>query len=265
MYALAAGGAQDRLWDLLLQLLFAVSRPPSASAPPLAAVAGGPSIRALPAPHRRTEAASAPSGLPSGEAPGANREAIDRAIVCDVLSRRPGAVAAAWRHFVPFVQRVLARLAGRDREVDDLTQEVFERFFRRVDQLRSPDAVRPFLYGIALRVVKRDQRYRWLRRHLQVRTDADEIAVGAGDPETREAGRRLLEHIGALKPEQRSLILARYVEEMELQAVAEAHGLSFNTMRRRLERAWALLDRRIANDDLLAQFRRADGQEEGQP
>jgi RNA polymerase sigma-70 factor (ECF subfamily) len=182
------------------------------------------------------------------------RQARDRAIVCDLLARRHGAVAAAWHHFVPFVTRVTGRLAGPNRDVDDLTQEVFERFFRRIDGLRSPDAVRAFLYGIALRVVKRDLRYRWLRRNLKVSTDTERAVAVTPDPEAREAARRLLGHLHSLKPEQRSLIVARYVEGMELRAVACAHGLSFNTMRRRLEHAWQRLEHRLDEDDLLVDY-----------
>jgi RNA polymerase sigma-70 factor, ECF subfamily len=182
------------------------------------------------------------------------KQAEDRARVLDLLARRDGAVAAAWRHFVPFVDRVLRRLVGRHRDLEDLRQEVFVRFFRKVDQLREPDAVRAFLYGIAFRVSKRDHRYRWLRRHLSVavETDVDAAVEPLSDAQTREAAQRLIEHLDALDSEKRSLIVCRYVEEMTLEAVAYAHGLSFNTMRRRLERAWATLERRIAGDDLLA-------------
>jgi RNA polymerase sigma-70 factor (ECF subfamily) len=187
---------------------------------------------------------------------------MDRAVVCDLFARRPGAVAVAWRHFVPFVRRVLGRLV-QGRDLEDLTQEVFERFFRKVDQLRNPDAVRPFLYGFALRVAKKQHRYRWLRRDLQAAWDGgDEPAgdSGAGlDSDEREAARRLVQHLGRLSPEQRSLIVARYVEGMELEEVALAHGMAFNTMRRRLERAWQALDRRIRDDELFTSYRRTQG------
>jgi RNA polymerase sigma-70 factor (ECF subfamily) len=210
---------------------------------------GGPRLAALE--RGEGEGAKEP---PPGRGTLAN--AADRAVVCDVLSRRPGAVAAAWRHFLPFVQRTVARLAARDGDREDLVQEVFERFFRRVDGLRNPDAVRPFLYGIALRVVKKDHRYRWLRRNLSSGVDACSVPAAASDPELRAAARRLVEHLAALGREQRSLIVARYVEGMDLKAVAEAHGLSFNTMRRRLERAWRLLERRLDGDEVLAAYRR---------
>jgi RNA polymerase sigma-70 factor (ECF subfamily) len=217
-----------------------------------------PSRPPLTAVGREEEAAAAPEpGRGEGTAA---RRALDRAIVCDVLARREGAVAAAWRHFVPFVERVLGRLARRGRDTDDLTQEVFERFFRKIDELRNPDAVRPFLYGIALRVAKRDLRYRWLRRDLEVDVDCEWAESPAADPETREAARRLVDHLGTLKPEQRSLLVARYVEGMDLREVASAHGLSFNTMRRRLERAWHLLERRIDDDDVLGGYLRGGGE-----
>jgi RNA polymerase sigma-70 factor (ECF subfamily) len=209
----------------------------------------------------RAEPASDRGPSPGSAEPGQSGRQMDRAVVCDVLARRPGAVASAWRHFVPFVRRVLGKLVHGGRDVEDLTQEVFERFFRKIDELRNPDAVRAFLYGVALRVAKKEHRYRWLRRDLQVGWDSMDVpAEGAGDggldSDDREAARRLLQHLGTLSSEHRSLIVARYVEGMELEEVALAHGMAFNTMRRRLERAWNALDRRLQHDELFASYRR---------
>jgi DNA-directed RNA polymerase specialized sigma24 family protein len=110
-------------------------------------------------------------------------------------------------------------------------------------------------------VAKKQHRYRWLRRDLQAAWEGgDEPAGGAGlDSDEREAARRLVQHLGRLSPEQRSLIVARYVEGMELEEVALAHGMAFNTMRRHLERAWLALDRRIRDDELFASYRRTQG------
>src|SRR5438045_1493495 len=70
----------------------------------------------------------------------------------------------------------------------------------------------------------------------------------AADPLAREAVARLFGVLAAVGAEDRSLFVARYVEEMELADVAEAHGLSFSTARRRLDRAWTRVRARAARD-----------------
>jgi len=168
------------------------------------------------------------------------------------------AVADAWKRFVPFVQGLLCRM-GHAAEMDDLCQEVFERFFRAVRGIRDCAAVRPFIYGITLRVAKRHQRYRWLRRAVYGVSDAAESSIASeGTAETafesQQAIQYLEKHLNALGPEARALIIARHVDEMELREIAALFGMSFNTMRRRLDRAWTQLSRRARKDESLAAF-----------
>ena len=54
----------------------------------------------------------------------------------------------------------MRRLLGPDRDIEDLSQEVFLRFFAAVPRLREPEAVRSFLFGICVRVTRRERRAR---------------------------------------------------------------------------------------------------------
>lgn len=180
----------------------------------------------------------------------------EQRLVRALREQRVEAITPAWNHFLPFVQRTLQHLANPGPDLEDLTQDVFERFFRKIPELRDPLAVRAFLYGITLRVAKRAQRYRWLRRSMQSAFDAEDydVADTSIDAAAQEALSQLRTHLMALSTEQRSLLVCRYVEEMELRDVAAAHNLSFNTMRRRLEVAWGLLMRRVSSDEALAPY-----------
>src|SRR4051812_31232403 len=62
----------------------------------------------------------------------------------------------AWRRCAPLVTRTLRRLLGPGCDEEDLGQEVFFRFFRNVPALRTPSAVRSFLLGICIRVVRQE-------------------------------------------------------------------------------------------------------------
>jgi RNA polymerase sigma-70 factor (ECF subfamily) len=192
-------------------------------------------------------------------------EGDERALARALIDRGADAVVPAWRLLSPFVERTLRRLLGPDRDREDLVQEVFLRFFRKVPALRDPAALRPFLFGIVARVVKRELRNRWLLRWFTLGGSGTATATAAHpasltggaaeiDPLAREAVARLMRVLAAVSAEDRSLFVARYVEEMELADVAAAHGLSFSTARRRLDRAWARVHARALRDPILGSY-----------
>ena len=121
--------------------------------------------------------------------------------------RRSGAASArrsceAWNRFSPGAAQTLRRLLGPGADREDLLQEVFLRFFKRIGTLREPAAVRGFLFGICVRVVQGEiasrHRRRWLR--LTPTGETPETAVAGPDVEARDAIARyyaLLERLGA--------------------------------------------------------------------
>jgi len=115
-----------------------------------------------------------------GRAQAAPVDEDDLALVLALRRGDAGAVLEAWTRFSPRVDGTLRRMLGPAGEREDLLQEVFIRFFRRVGTLREPSAVRGFLTGICLRVVQGEiagrRRRQWLRLaatdHAGVRPDA---------------------------------------------------------------------------------------------
>jgi RNA polymerase sigma-70 factor (ECF subfamily) len=170
----------------------------------------------------------------------------------------PRAELEAWNRFSPGVDGTLRRLLGPGPEADraDLLQEVFIRFFRRVGTLREPAAVRGFLTGICLRVVRGEiaarRRRRWLR--LTSTGDAPEPAPGERDDESREAVRRYYGLLDRLPGRERSIFVARAIEGLTLEEVAGLHGVSVSTAQRRIERATARVALLARRDPLLATF-----------
>src|SRR6188768_1083940 len=113
----------------------------------------------------------------------------DVALVEALRAGDPRAELAAWNRFALGVDKTLRRLIGPGPDREDLLQEVFIRFFRRVGTLREPSAVRAFLTGICIHVVRgeigRRQRRRWLS--LTPTGDMPEPAPSFPDLEGREA------------------------------------------------------------------------------
>ena len=194
--------------------------------------------------------------------PGAAGAGDDAAMVAALVGRAPGAEREAWRRLRPLVEGTLRRTMGPGEDVADLSQEVFLRFFRGVRRLREAGAVRGFVVGICLHVVRREIRKRWVRRWLRLTPDgeppeqetAQETAI---DLESRDVLRRyyaLLERIGG---EARSLFVAREIEELPMADVAALHGLSISTTQRRLRRVVRRVAAMVAADPVLAAYLRA--------
>ena len=98
-----------------------------------------------------------------------------------------GAELEAWNRFSPGTAQTLRRLLGPGPDREDLLQEVYLRFFRNVRSLREPAAVRGFLAGISVRVVRQEiarrRRSQWLR--LTPTGDAPDAPGPAADVESR--------------------------------------------------------------------------------
>jgi RNA polymerase sigma-70 factor (ECF subfamily) len=180
----------------------------------------------------------------------------DAAIVAALKAGDERAYALAWAEFGPMVRRLVSRFFGPGAEPLDLSQEVFVRFFRRIDELRSADGVRGFLAGICLGVARNEARRSRVRRWVSLTAAGTlpDIAVSGADVEGREALRRLYAVLDRASALDRSLFVARYLEKMEIEDVARAHDLSFGTAKRRLARAVTRLHRVMQRDEILVAY-----------
>jgi RNA polymerase sigma-70 factor, ECF subfamily len=188
--------------------------------------------------------------------PSPDAEPDDVALVAALRRKEPRAELIAWRRFAPHVTRTLRRLMGPGGDEEDLSQEVFLRFFRKVGGLREPSAVRGFLTGICLRVVRRELRRRWLRRWLKI-TDRGVVPDVAGpveDQEAREVVRRYYQILDRVGAEERSLFVARHLEGLGLAEVAELHGISVSTTQRKLARVGERVSAMIRKDPIVSEY-----------
>jgi RNA polymerase sigma-70 factor (ECF subfamily) len=163
---------------------------------------------------------------------------------------------AAWNRFASGVDQTLRRLLGPGPDREDLLQEVFIRFFRRINTLREPSAVRAFLTGICIHVVRgeigRRQRRRWLS--LTPTGDMPEPSPSFPDLEGREAVTRYYRLVDKLGGKDRSFFVARTLEGMTLDEVAAAHDVSVSTAQRRINRATKRIAALVRRDPTLARF-----------
>jgi RNA polymerase sigma-70 factor, ECF subfamily len=171
-------------------------------------------------------------------APGADDDA---ALATALIARDPHAAGLAWTRLSPLVLRLLRRYFGPGPDRQDMCQEVFLRFFTRIDELRDRSALRSFLIGICLGVAQNELRRARVRRWIFL-------------TQSGEATARVYKILGGASAEDRALFVTRYIERMELAEIAAAIGRPLSTTKRRLARATRRIAARMKGDAALADY-----------
>ena len=165
---------------------------------------------------------------------------VDDASLARALAEgQPPAAASAWDRFAPLVRGLLWQSLGPGTDIDDLLQDVFLTLFKRVRDLRDPNALRSFVVGITVRTARSELRRRRVRRWLSF-TDDGELPEAPGqdaDLSAREALRRFYAILDRLDPEPRLVFLLRHTQGIELTEIAASLGCSLATAKRRLVKA----------------------------
>jgi RNA polymerase sigma-70 factor (ECF subfamily) len=173
-----------------------------------------------------------------------------------LIAREREAPAQAWTRLSPLVLRLLRRYFGPGPDRQDLCQEVFLRFFTRIDELRDRNALRSFLIGICLGVAQNELRRAKVRRWIFLTQSGDlpDAPINSVNPEAREATERVYKILAGVNAEDRTLFVTRYVEKMELTEIAAAIGRPLSTTKRRLARATRRIAARMGGDPALAEY-----------
>lgn len=132
---------------------------------------------------------------------------------------------------------VLAKVPAASAE--DVTQEVFEVAFRRLEQLREPAAFAGWLMTIA-----RNRAIDFVRRE-RPSAELDEERIEAPSRPTAEA-ERVLAVIRSLPESYCETLLMRFVEGMTGPEIAARTGLSHGSVRVNLNRGMKLLRAKLA-------------------
>ncbi len=180
----------------------------------------------------------------------------NRELVAALLARDSTAAVVVYRQFAPRVFGVVQRAMGPSADAEDLTQDIFLRVFARIHTLRDPDALGSFVLSVAIRVIKWQLRQRRVRRILNL-TDDGHVPEGSDpglDSEAREALRKFYDLMEQLPVNERTVFSLRQFEGMDLQAIADAVGVSTATVKRRLSRARNRLMNKIRLDSGLKAY-----------
>lgn len=162
-----------------------------------------------------------------------------------------GPLDEVYRRYAPYVAAVILRITGRDRDVEDLVQDVFLEAARGIEKLREPEAIKGWLATIAVRTTRRTLRLRKVRRLVGLDAGADytRVVEVAAAPELSSEDRLLLasvyEVLEKVAVDDRVAFALHHIEGEKLDVVAALCGCSCATAKRRIARAQAVLEARL--------------------
>jgi RNA polymerase sigma-70 factor (ECF subfamily) len=161
---------------------------------------------------------------------------------------------AIWVRYAPLVHRVARGTLGTAHEAEDAAQDSFVTLFSRLDGLAKPEALRSFVYSIAVRTIRWHLRRRRIRRWISLSDAVDSVEPLAKptDHEARDLLRRFYRILDALGTDDRMVFVLRHVEDMKLEEVAATMSLSLATVKRRLARSQQAIDSAIRETPDLA-------------
>lgn len=155
-----------------------------------------------------------------------------------------------------YVAGLTGRILGRNDDVPDVVQDVFLIAYRRLGDVRNPDAVRGWLGRITVREASRRLRWRRLRAFLPGahRKDVDLIADDGAEAALRPLLALLYVTLDRVPPSARIAWVLRHLMDEPLNVVSQLCGCSTATAKRRIFAAETIL-RPILEDDAVPEAR----------
>lgn len=128
-------------------------------------------------------------------------------------------------------------ITGGDVELtEEAVQSAWPIAWRKLDTIRDPERLRPWLISIAVNEARQLARRRRRGRVLEISVAFDPSATTPGDPASRAEDIDLRNALARLKPEDRALVALRYVAGFDSTELARAMGMSPSGTRARLAR-----------------------------
>jgi RNA polymerase sigma-70 factor (ECF subfamily) len=154
------------------------------------------------------------------------------------------------------VERILYRILGADAELYDVMHDVFLAALTSLSRLRDETALRSWLAGIAVhkakKLIRRRQRWRWIQSVAPF--ELPEVVANTTSVEVSEALGHAYRALDELPADERIAFALRYIDGMELTAIAAATRVSLATTKRRIARAEVRFVELAEQSDVLREW-----------
>jgi RNA polymerase sigma-70 factor, ECF subfamily len=165
-------------------------------------------------------------------------------------SSDPALLAAVYSEHGPGIRRFLQGLLGDRAAADDALQETFARAFRRMDTLRDPERIAPWLFGIARNVALEARKARRrIGRLLDPGAESEPREEHEGaDPHTpeaellgREAAGVVDRALDRLSSDRRAVLMLRLDHGLSYDDIAGLMGWTLGKVKIEIHRAREVL------------------------
>lgn len=147
------------------------------------------------------------------------------------------------------VHSIAFHFLGDAATAQDVTQEVFVKLFHTIGQFRGDSSFATWLHRIVVNACLNRQKRHQRMVPLEEKT-TNALSAQRSDPEMAchetQLAQAVQRAVQSLKPELRMPMLLRYMEELSYAEIAETLGWSIGTVSSRLNRAHALLGRKLS-------------------
>lgn len=185
----------------------------------------------------------------------------DRALLAQLLEGRPAAFRELFDRYGKMARGALVRVLGSETDAEDLVQETLLIVVRRCGTLRDPEALRSFVYSVAVRVARNELRKRAIRQWIPLRdAPIPSVTVLPHDTVATDAVRRIYTALNRLDSNLRIAFILRFVEGHEIAEGAELCGCSVSTFKRRLALARSRFEAAASRDPALSAWLENGGQ-----
>ena len=145
------------------------------------------------------------------------------------------------------MRRVCRAIAGDDAIADEAVEAAWVVAWKKLEQVRGPAQLRPWLVSVAANEVRHLLRKR--RRRAEVELPIDPVTEPGGtDPDTGVAAVDLRAALSRLDPDDAALLAMRYVAGFDSSELALATGISPSGTRSRIERLLKKLREDLGDD-----------------
>jgi RNA polymerase sigma-70 factor (ECF subfamily) len=173
----------------------------------------------------------------------------DWALVQDCASGNEEACTRMVTDHQRMVYQLSLHLLGDSQEALDLSQEVFLKVFRSLNQFRGQSTLRTWIYRIVVNQASNRQRW-WRRRHRAQQVRLEDLTASRGElPEVRvsslpdrvlqqrETSQRVWRALNGLPFDQRAVIVLREIDGLSYEEIATSLDVAVGTVKSRLARA----------------------------
>ena len=150
----------------------------------------------------------------------------------------------------PRIHGFLLKLVGNTHDAEDLTQDVFVKAYRNIQNFDTHRPFAPWLFTIARRTAATF--YRKIKPTVEILLEppSDE-ADPQKQAESRDDCDRIWSYARSLKPRYFQILWLRYQEEFSMQEIAEILGTTYINTKVLLHRARSDLAKKLASAEML--------------